>query len=113
MMLTVERLRQVLDYDKDSGVFRWKVATAHRTIVGEEAGTINQNGYRIIRVDACRYRAHRLAWFHVHGEWPSDFVDHQNGNKLDNRISNLREADKRQNAQNSRRPRSNTSGFKG
>jgi hypothetical protein len=113
MMLTVERLRQVLDYDPDTGIFKWKVATAHRTLVGEEAGSINKNGYRMICVDAFRYRSHRLAWLYVHGSWPSEFVDHRNGNKLDNRIENLREADKRQNAQNSRRPSNNTSGFKG
>ena len=57
--------------------------------------------------------AHRLAWFYVYGAWPNGDLDHINGDKLDNRIANLREATRKQNMQNVRQHKHNTSGVKG
>ena len=59
------------------------------------------------------YKAHRLAWFYVYGEWPKDMIDHKNGIPWDNSINNLREADKVLNGINREKPRNNTSGYKG
>ena len=84
--LTAERLREVLDYDPDTGVFTRKVRTASSVKVGDVAGSLNGKGYIRIRVDGRLYFAHRLAWLYVHGEWPVDQVDHINGIKNDNRI---------------------------
>ena len=58
-------------------------------------------------------KAHRLAWFFVYGEWPQKQIDHINGNKSDNRISNLRLATASQNLSNKGITKSNTSGYKG
>lgn len=91
-VLTVERLRSVLDYDPATGLFRWKIRTALRTKVGDVAGTPIKGGYIRIRVDGEKILAHRLAWFYVTGKWPKRLVDHINGETSDNRFVNLREA---------------------
>jgi len=114
-VITHRRLMDLFVYVENSGDFIRRVATGrhgcHRA--GECAGTIQSHGYLIITIDKKRYMAHRLAWFYVHGAWPKGDLDHINGDKLDNRIINLREATRQQNMQNVRRHRHNTSGYKG
>jgi hypothetical protein len=114
-VVTHKRLTELFVYVKSSGDFIRRVATGrngcHRA--GEYAGTIQNHGYLVISVDKKRYMAHRLAWFYVHGVWPKGDLDHINEDKLDNRIDNLREATRRQNMQNVRRHKHNTSGYKG
>lgn len=112
-MVTVDRLRQVLNYNPETGVFIWKIPTGKRTKVGSVAGSIRKDGYRPIKVDGHRYLAHRLAWLYQTGEWPTDVIDHINGDPSDNRIANLREASRFQNQQNQGVRKNNTSGFKG
>lgn len=111
--LTAERLREVLYYEPLTGVFRWKVDKARLAQCGMIAGSVNENGYRHISVDGREYKAHRLAWLHVHGAWPTRRIDHHNGQTDDNAIKNLRTATHSQNLANSRRRRDNTSGYKG
>lgn len=110
--LTAHRLREALDYDLETGVFRWKVSTP-RAKTGTEAGVITNTGYRIISLDGVHHLAHRLAMLHVHGGWPQHQVDHINGVRADNRFANLREATPGQNTQNVGRRSTNTSGYKG
>lgn len=109
--LTQARLKEVLDYDAETGVFTWKVGTA-RGLVGSVAGVPANGGYRYIGVDGRKYLGHRLAWLYVHGRWAKEHVDHINGDPSDNRFCNLREASAVQNAHNTRN-RQNKSGFKG
>ena len=98
-MLTVERLKELLNYDSDSGIFMWRVP--RRGIrLSKPAGTLDAKGYVIIFVDGQSYKAHRLAWLYVHGEWPPDQIDHINLIKDDNRIANLRPATNLQNTRN-------------
>lgn len=78
-----------------------------------EVGSLDNNGYRRVCFNGKRPLAHRLAWFLYYGEWPTDQIDHINGNKDDNRISNLRLASDFQNMWNRGKPQNNTSGFKG
>lgn len=101
--ITSDRLREVLHYDSATGVFRWRVALAQRTRVGDVVGTRSTKGYLDIQVDGISYRAHRLAWLYIFGEWPSDQIDHRNTVRDDNRISNLRDATNAENAQNRHR----------
>lgn len=110
--LTAERLREVLDYDLDTGVFRWRKAQKG-VAAGAVSGTDNGRGYLLIRVEGRLCRAHRLAWLYVHGRWPTDQLDHINGVKNDNRIANLREATNAENGQNFAVSRRNTSGHPG
>lgn len=112
-ILTVDRLREVLSYNPTTGVFVWLVSTAHRITVGDIAGCLDGYGYLAIRVDGRLYKAHRLAWLYVTGEWPSGQIDHCNCVPADNRITNLREASQSQNCANTHRRRHNKSGFKG
>lgn len=73
-MLTQCRLRELLSYDPDRGIFVWRVKAARNTIIGSEAGRISSGGYREIGVGGRLYFAHRLAWLYVHGEWPSKVI---------------------------------------
>ena len=84
-------LLEIMDYDKETGVFTWK-KQRRGVRVGVPLGTCNGYGYLRITVLGQSYYAHRLAWFYVHGEWPSDEIDHINSIRKDNRICNLREA---------------------
>lgn len=110
--LTIERLREVLDYNPCTGKFIWKIQPNGRVFIGSEAGTI-EKGYIRIQIDKRIYRAHRLAWFYVHGVWPSKLIDHKDQNKTHNWLTNLRDASDSQNKINSNAPKNNTSGIKG
>lgn len=107
----IERLREVLSYDPETGVFAWRYTGRRgKPAAGALAGSKDPRGYVQIRVDGKLYWAHRLAWAHVHGEWPSGEVDHMDSDKGNNRISNLRDGSKSLNMQNLRHPmRSNRS----
>ena len=112
-MITYDRLKEVLNYDSNTGLFRWKVSMAKRIKVGDVAGCININGYIYIRIDGKLYLAHRLAWFYVYGYMPENFIDHINRNVSSNKISNLREVSKECCLRNTENRKNNTSGVKG
>ena len=112
--LTAERLREVLDYCPDTGVFTWKIRSNRRVKVGDVAGALRHNGYIQIGIDGCLHRAHRLAWLYVTGESPPSEIDHINCVKNDNRIANLRLATSAENKQNqSKAQKRNKAGFLG
>jgi hypothetical protein len=89
--LTQEALKHILDYNPDTGLFVWKNPTGGRAKRNAIAGKTNSHGYRSIKINKKDYLAHRLAWFYVHGKWPANIIDHINGDKVDNRISNIRD----------------------
>lgn len=93
-------------YDKNTGVFTHKD--------GRVAGNKNLHGYVRIGLHGKTHAAHRLAWLYVYGEFPKGHIDHINGVRDDNRISNLREVSKSGNSRNQRKAHSNsTTGFLG
>lgn len=101
--LTAERLREVLDYDPETGVFTWRVKLSNRALAGAVAGTLNQRwGYTYISIDSTLYRACRLAWMWMLGEWPNGNIDHLNGVRNDDRFVNLRDVSQSVNMQNIR-----------
>lgn len=110
-LLTLKRLKETLHYDPETGMFT-RLTTNGGVKVGQEAGYVNNSGYRAIEVLGNRCLAHRLGWFYIYGEWPRT-IDHINRDKLDNRIVNLRNVDDRINAQNCGTRKHNTSGHRG
>jgi hypothetical protein len=102
--LNSTRLRELLNYDPDTGVFTWRIAANRAVPIGRIAGYVSADGYRAIRINGRGYPAHRLAWLYAKGTFPGTALDHMNGVRDDNRISNLREATAAQNAQNRARP---------
>lgn len=113
--LTAQRLRELLHYDPETGVFTWRISRGPKAPTGAIAGGIHKaRGYWRIRLDDDLYYGHQLAWLHVHGEWPAHSIDHLDGNRTNNRIVNLRDVSNRINSQNRRRATPNTrSGFLG
>lgn len=106
-MLTQERLKEVLNYDEETGLFTRKSSLGGQR-AGSVSGTERPDGYRKIIIEGRGYYAHRLAWLYVHGKWPEYVVDHINGNPRDNRIINLRDVPRKLNQQNQKthRPKS-------
>lgn len=111
-MVTQERLKELLDYDPGTGIFTWRVSCGTAK-AGSVAGTVRPDGYVAIQIDRKPYLAHRLAWLYVHGEFPTDQIDHVNRVRTDNRIENLRLATNAENAQNMSKYRTNTSNVVG
>jgi len=109
---TFEEIDAVLAYDPGTGVLTWKVARSG-TRPGNEAGGVNGRGHRQIMIDGRYYYGHRIAWLLSYGGWPTEDIDHLDGNPANNRLANLREATCSQNMGNARRSANNTSGFKG
>lgn len=111
-VLTRERLIDVLDYNKETGVFIWLKKLSARGAVGKIAGTTSY-GYNAINIDGVRYFAHRLAWLYVYGQWPKQEIDHIDRNRRNNAISNLRDVSRIVNALNSGERSDSSSGIKG
>jgi len=109
-----EKLKQLLDYDPEIGVFTWVHRSNGRVPAGAVAGTRNHHkGYIYIKIGGKQYAAHRLAWLYMVGEWPEFEIDHHNHVKDDNRIKNLRPATHFENAHNQPMRKSNKSGVTG
>ncbi len=111
--LTADQVRQLLDYNPETGVFTWRVSASNRAPVGSIAGNVHPRGYRYIRLYGRRNAAHRLAVLWMTGAMPTGDVDHANGIRDDNRWKNLRQASRSENLQNTSMHRDNRSGLMG
>lgn len=111
IMISQKELKRQLHYNISTGAFTW-VSSKSRINIGDEAGSVNSNGYFHITINGNQYKAHRLAWFYMTGEWPEQ-VDHINHDREDNRWCNLRCVSNSINGRNQGIRRTNTSGFMG
>lgn len=114
-MITQERLKELLHYDPNTGVFTWRIALGSRS-AGSAAGCVWKgkcNKYIHVRIDRKLYYGQILAWLYMTGGYPPDEVDHKDGDGLNNRWKNLRPASRFENMRNTRKRSNNTSGFKG
>lgn len=93
-------MRNILSYDPDTGIFRWKISPNIAIKTGDVAGGITRQGYLKIAYCHKNYLSHRLAWYMMTGEWPNIAIDHINGDPSDNRWCNLRLATPSQNGAN-------------
>lgn len=92
-------LKTILHYCPDTGVFTW-LKTGKGIRRGRKVGYVDPEGYLQIAHAGASYRAHRLAWLYMTGAWPTDQIDHSNGDRADNRFSNLRESTLTENMRN-------------
>ena len=106
-------LKEVLSYNPNSGDLIWKVQRG-RVNAGDIAGSINKDrGYKYIKVFGKMMLTHRVAWYLYYGVWPEHEIDHINHDRIDNRITNLREVNSSQQSQNRGFDTRNTSGMTG
>lgn len=94
--ITAEELRAAMSYDPETGVFSKSTASGGRKILG----CVKRDGYVKIFAGGKQRSAHRLAWLYVFGKWPDGVIDHINGNRMDNRITNLRDVAQSENSKN-------------
>lgn len=98
-MIDQKQLKELLDYNPETGAFTWKIKHSRKTVIGKQAGSIS-HGYVLIRINGILYRAHRLAWLYMHGVWPSKNIDHINRQRHDNKFVNLRDVGQSENMHN-------------
>jgi hypothetical protein len=107
-------LKSFAYYNPDTGVFTaTRQRRANSPKVGAIIGTVNNRGYLLLQVNGSTYGLHVLAWLLMTGDFPKHEVDHINGNKQDNRWSNLRDIPHHINTRNRPMQSNNTSGYTG
>ncbi len=114
MKLTQKELQSILNYNKDTGLFTWKIAKGNKVKIGNEAGCKTANhGYKVIRLNDKLYLSHRLIWLYMTGEFPKHHIDHINHDRQDNKWNNIREVTQQENNKNMTKRSTNTSGTTG
>jgi hypothetical protein len=109
-MITQQKALDLFEYR--NGSLYWRVKKSYRVDVGKEAGCKNSNGYSVVRVDRILYGVHRIVFLMHYGYLPK-YIDHADGNRLNNRIENLRAANACENGYNKPAQSNNKSGYKG
>jgi hypothetical protein len=120
MLPSQAKLLRLLDYESRTGLLFWKARHVkskadkvfNTTFAGERAGYMHSHGYIVLEIYGIAYKAHRIIWKMMTGKEPSEWLDHKNCNRADNRWKNIREATQAQNSYNGRISPRNTSGHR-
>jgi hypothetical protein len=102
------RLLELMTYDRETGVFTWRVDRNQNVRAGDRAGKSHHSGYRYLTIDSERIFEHRVAWFYVNAAWCELQLDHKDTIRDRNVYDNLRPATPGINAQNRRRAQKGT-----
>ena len=109
--ISLEELQACVHYDPVTGIFT-RIGSRKKQYIGKRAGTLHHSGYRFINIHGKVYAEHRLAWLYMYGEILTEMVDHIDGNRSNNKISNLRCATRFNNTSNAIKRKDNSSGVK-
>jgi len=107
MELQQSDIKEYLSYDSETGLFTW-IKSYRNQHIGKKVGSYDKDGYLQIKFKRKAYRAHRLAWMYVYGKFPDSQLDHIDGVRDNNAISNLREVTFSENSQNQRNSHSDS-----
>tara|TARA_R100000789_G_scaffold41611_1_gene43156 strand:+ start:34029 stop:34538 length:510 start_codon:yes stop_codon:yes gene_type:complete len=109
-----ELIKEYIHYEESTGKLFWKKRLGYKVKIGEECGGINKHlNCRQFRIKGKLLYSHRVVWFLHYGYWPDSSLDHQDGNPLNNLISNLRDVPHKINMRNLKKRSDNTSGTTG
>lgn len=117
-VLDVEFLKERFTYEPETGKLFWKqmdstnINLRRKQFAGKEAGYEYQ-GYIYVRLGDSNYLSHRICYAIYYGEFPTNIIDHIDGNKRNNRIENLRVCSPKENAKNAKKYLNNKSGIMG
>ena len=113
-LISQQDLKELFWLNRDTGDLMNRLKRSSSASANAVAGWIDKpSGYRRIKINGVQYRMHRLVWLYHFGEWPSDEIDHINGDPLNNHIDNLRVVTNQENQKNAKRSNANTSGVTG
>jgi hypothetical protein len=111
--LSAEEVRELFDYDDETGVLYWAIDRSIKTKAGDVAGGGHNQGYLRVGVNYSHYLIHRIVWLLKYGDWPKYTIDHIDGDKKNNRISNLRDCPQQENLKNQGLRTNSSSGIVG
>lgn len=112
-VIEFEKVNELLNYNPENGKLQWKKFRAANAQVGDIAGFVGRDGYVRVKILGRSILAHRIAWLLFYKKQPENEIDHINGDRSDNKISNLRSCDRRQNSRNTATRSDNECGIKG
>ena len=99
-MTLIEQLKSYFNYNPETGEVTWAKSPGRGCPIGKRAGCLRYDGYLIVRFQKTNYYLHRVIWAITHDEWPKELIDHIDKNRQNNKLSNLRQATKKENQRN-------------